>query len=205
MGNPNNPNGPVRSIPAELRRLAADHPETMFIVDEAFADFVDGMDRLVRNRPDNVLVLCSLTKFYAIPGMRLGFAAGAPDLVSRLKQLMPPWSVNTFAQAVGEAALNDEPYAGRTREFIRKARDRLAARPGIDPRPERISGRSQFSAGQGGAQRDGCRKDRLPAPERRHGRQGLRQFRRARQPVLPRGRTDAKLKMHGCAKPWAGS
>lgn len=125
LGNPNNPTGLCLDS-GKIRKLAAEHPETLFIVDEAFADFVQGLDRLVRNRPDNVLVLCSLTKFYAIPGMRVGFAAGAPGLTSRLKQLMPPWSVNTFAQAIGEAALADESYARHTREFINKERERLS-------------------------------------------------------------------------------
>jgi len=126
IGNPNNPTGGCLDS-GTIRKLAGDHPDTLFLVDEAFADFVEGMDRLAGNRPDNVLVLCSLTKFYAIPGIRLGFAAGAPGRISALKRLMPAWSVNTLAQAVGEAALADKDYARRTREFVRTEQERLAS------------------------------------------------------------------------------
>ena len=73
LGQPNNPTGLPCDVPA-LRDLAGKHPATIFIVDEAFADFVEGLDRLAANRPANVVVLCSLTKFYAIPGLRLGCA-----------------------------------------------------------------------------------------------------------------------------------
>jgi adenosylcobyric acid synthase len=126
IGQPNNPTGLIVDAD-EIRNLARRHAETLFIVDEAFADFVEGMDRLISNRPDNVIVLCSLTKFFAIPGMRLGFAAGAAQHMAAIKRLMPPWSVNTFAQAIGEAALADVSYAGRTRDFVRREKEHLTA------------------------------------------------------------------------------
>lgn len=126
IGNPNNPTGTCAGS-REIRKLAEARPDALFIIDEAFADFVEGMDRLVFNRPDNVIVLCSLTKFYAIPGMRLGFAVGSEERISALKKLMPPWSVNTLAQAVGEAALADDDYARRTREFVGRERKRLSS------------------------------------------------------------------------------
>jgi adenosylcobyric acid synthase len=63
-----------------------------------------------------------LTKFFAIPGLRLGFAAGAPDIIGKIKKLMPPWSVNVFAQAVGEAALADDDYRRRTIGLVNEQR-----------------------------------------------------------------------------------
>ena len=127
LGQPNNPTGqPID--PNELRRLAGDHPAATFIVDEAFADFVAGIDSLVRDRPDNVVVLRSMTKFYAIPGLRLGYAVAEPSLAAALRQLLPPWSVNSLAQAVGEAALKDEDYARRTNEVVIKEREWLSER-----------------------------------------------------------------------------
>ena len=124
IGRPNNPTG--LSCGAEvLRRLATDNPEAFFIIDEAFADFVEGIDRLTRNRPSNVAVLCSFTKIFGIPGMRLGCMVADADVVGRVKKLIPPWSVNTFAQAVGEEALKDEEYKRRTREFVKVQRERL--------------------------------------------------------------------------------
>ncbi len=125
LGQPNNPTGALCDAD-HIRRLAGEHPSTLFVVDEAFADFVEGMDRLAQKRPPNVLVLCSLTKFYALPGLRLGLAVGDEAVVGRLRDALPPWSVNALAQAVGEEALRDEDYARRTREFVRRERERLA-------------------------------------------------------------------------------
>ena len=125
IGQPNNPTG-LFCDGEGLRRLASRNGSTMFIVDEAFADFVEGIDRLTVNRPSNVVVLCSFTKIFAIPGMRLGCMIAAPEIIRQVRKLMPPWSVNTFAQAVGEVALRDEEYLKRTREFVREQRERLS-------------------------------------------------------------------------------
>ena len=125
VGQPNNPTGTLVD-PVVLRTLASKNPSTIFVVDEAFAEFVEGMDRLTEDRPSNLIVLCSFTKTYAIPGMRLGCVIADPDIIRRMRKLMPPWSVNTFAQAVGEAALRDEEYLKRTREFVREQRERLS-------------------------------------------------------------------------------
>ncbi|MDI9570910.1 MAG: threonine-phosphate decarboxylase CobD [Pseudomonadota bacterium] len=121
IGQPNNPTG--LSFPAEaIRDAARRHPKTVFVVDEAFADFVPAMDRLLVNRPPNVIVLCSLTKFYAIPGLRLGFAAGAAAVIEKLRRFIPPWTVNALAQAAGETFLDDDDYRRRTLNLVGKER-----------------------------------------------------------------------------------
>lgn len=125
LGQPNNPTG--RSFdPARLRAVAERYPDSWFIVDEAFADFVNGIDRLTRQRPPNVIVLLSATKNWAIPGLRLGFAAAARDVADSLRAALPPWSVNSLAQAVGAAALRDEAYLQRTRLLVAEWRNELA-------------------------------------------------------------------------------
>ncbi len=124
IGRPNNPTGLLCGAEM-LRGLAARHPEVFFIIDEAFADFVEGIDRLYRNRPSNMAVLCSFTKIFAIPGMRLGCMIADKGRVGEIKKLIPPWSVNVFAQAVGEAALKDEEYERRTRAFVKVQRELL--------------------------------------------------------------------------------
>lgn len=126
LGSPNNPTGIV--VPAaDVRALAGRNPETAFVIDEAFADFTDGESLLDGIRPANLVVLRSLTKFYAIPGLRLGAIVAEERTIDRLRALIPPWSVNTLAQAVGAAALRDEGYADRTRRFVRKRREELSA------------------------------------------------------------------------------
>ncbi|MEN6465944.1 MAG: cobyric acid synthase [Syntrophaceae bacterium] len=132
IGQPNNPTG-LSTGTEDLRALARRNPSALFIVDEAFADFVDGIDRLVRDRPANVIVLGSLTKFYAVPGLRLGFAAADAGLAAKMRGLMPPWTVNSLAQAAGEAALLDERYGGESRAYVKGARTALAAGLGKIP------------------------------------------------------------------------
>jgi L-threonine-O-3-phosphate decarboxylase len=124
IGQPNNPTGSLCDADA-LRALALQHPSVTFVMDEAFADFVEGMDSLTKRRPVNVLVMLSLTKFFAMPGLRLGCAIGEPAIIRRMKELLPPWSVNTLAQAVGVEALNDKSYAEHTRQYVRKQRETL--------------------------------------------------------------------------------
>ncbi|MBU4120150.1 MAG: cobyric acid synthase [Proteobacteria bacterium] len=124
LGRPNNPTGSF--FPADaLRQLACSRPETAFVVDEAFADFVAEESLLARERPSNLIVLRSLTKFYAIPGLRLGGIVADREIIRRLRAIAPPWSVNTLAQAVGAAALRDVEYAEETRRFVRERRAEL--------------------------------------------------------------------------------
>ncbi len=121
IGRPNNPTGLI-SVAAALRETASRHPESVFVIDEAFADFVDGLDRFLVRRPPNVVVLCSLTKFYAIPGLRLGFAVGPAALIDRIRRFVPPWSVNSLAQAAGEVMLGDDDYRRRTIALVTEQR-----------------------------------------------------------------------------------
>ena len=125
IGRPNNPTGHVCDADA-LRALAARNPETVFVVDEAFGDFVENFDSLTRQRPANVIVLLSLTKAFAIPGLRLGCAVADAGIARRVRELLPPWSVNALAQAVGVEALGDADYLSRTRTYVAEQRVELA-------------------------------------------------------------------------------
>jgi len=123
---PNNPTG--LTFDAEsLRQLAARRPSTLFVVDEAFGDFVEDMKSLVNDRPDNVVVLISLTKIFAIPGLRLGVGIANKEVVKAVKSVQPSWSVNSLAQAVGEAALQDNEYVERSRAYVSVQRPVLKA------------------------------------------------------------------------------
>lgn len=126
LGSPGNPTG--RVVPArDIEALAARHPRSLFLVDEAFADFVPGFASLAgAGRPGNVAVLLSLTKSFAIPGLRLGLLAASPELAGRVRGGLPCWSVNSLAQAVGGRALADAEFLERTRSALPALRDRLA-------------------------------------------------------------------------------
>jgi len=130
--NPNNPTGTLLSGPA-LQHLATALPDRLVVVDEAYRQFVDdppattGLLSL-----GNVVLVRSLTKDYAMPGLRLGYALAPEPLRRALDAVRPPWSVNAVAQAAGLAALRDETHLRRARQEVRRARAYLSeALPGL--------------------------------------------------------------------------
>ncbi|QOX80506.1 cobyric acid synthase [Trichlorobacter lovleyi] len=124
LGQPNNPTG--RTFDAEaLRAIALQHPATLFVVDESFIGFTDASQSLQQNRPENILILTSLTKLYAIPGLRLGYLTGAAGHIRQLKNYLPNWTVNSLAQAVGVRAVQDAEYLQHSRSFVTKQRESL--------------------------------------------------------------------------------
>ncbi len=125
LGQPNNPTGQLLDRD-ELVALVRAHPETWFVVDEAFVDFCGEAHSLLPALPENALVLRSLTKFYAVPGLRLGLGVAAKPLAVRLREQVPPWSVNTLAQAVGVRAFAESAYAEATRAQVPALRETLA-------------------------------------------------------------------------------
>ena len=138
LGQPNNPTGCTFDAHA-LRILAPQHPRTMFIIDESFIDFTDGSQSLRVDRPDNVIIVQSLTKAYAIPGLRLGYAMASAEIVTQVRRQLPNWSVNTLAQLVGTQAVQDKDYQQRSRVFIDQQREQLSQElsklPGITVYP----------------------------------------------------------------------
>ena len=114
IASPANPTGLVADA-AAIVDMAGRHPQSLFVVDEAFADFVPDFQSLAGTRPHNVAVLLSLTKSFAIPGLRLGLLAASPDLADWVRRTLPPWSVGSLAQAVGARALADADYLAATR------------------------------------------------------------------------------------------
>ncbi|MBN1602272.1 MAG: cobyric acid synthase [Chitinispirillaceae bacterium] len=127
FGQPNNPTGRMVNRDA-IVNVAKAAPFSMFIIDESFADFVDGYSSLSLDALPNVIVLKSLTKFYAIPGLRLGFVHAAVPVANALRASLPLWSVNVFAQAVGIESLKDIAYAEAARHLIKRNRIRQVRR-----------------------------------------------------------------------------
>ncbi len=124
IATPNNPTG--KNVDhTELLALIKDFPESYFLIDEAFLDFIEGSQSLGATAP-NILTLNSMTKFYGVPGLRIGYGILSPSLVLRVKETMPPWTVNSLAQAVGTAALNDTAYQVKTRQTCSELRLEMA-------------------------------------------------------------------------------
>lgn len=127
--NPHNPTGHLFT-PEQIMEQARRSRATL-LVDEAFIDLTEAGEggSVIRFTPaiTNLVVVRSLTKFYALPGLRVGYAAAPPALVARLDATRDPWSVSGVAQAAALAALADEEYAGRTRSWLQAERGFLAA------------------------------------------------------------------------------
>ncbi|WP_426449187.1 cobyric acid synthase [Paenibacillus sp. S-38] len=128
LGSPNNPTG--RLLPQAVREKLA-LGALAAVVDEAFLDFLPEEEELslaaAAAGSPYLIVLRSMTKFYAIPGLRLGYAVAHPDRIRAMKELQVPWSVNAFAQWIGAAVLEDRSYARRTLEWLPGARAELLA------------------------------------------------------------------------------
>jgi threonine-phosphate decarboxylase len=121
---PNNPTGTVLEIDV-IANWVYSYPHTLFIVDESYSSFVRSPRSAVDAKQDNMLVLRSMTKDYALAGLRLGYAVGAEESIAALARVRPPWSVNALAQAAGLAALRDQEHLQRSLELLDAAKSEL--------------------------------------------------------------------------------
>jgi histidinol-phosphate/aromatic aminotransferase/cobyric acid decarboxylase-like protein len=104
------------------RPFAQSHPSVVVVADEAYQPLVDDLAPLSPSA--NLVVLRSLTKIFALPGLRLGYLCAAPEIARAVQAALPPWNVSAAAIAGGLAAL-EVPLAP-VREAVRGLRHRLA-------------------------------------------------------------------------------
>lgn len=123
---PNNPDGGC--VPAaHLRELCEAYRTRLFIIDQAFLSLSTRHADAALDFPDNVLLVRSLTKEHALPGLRVGYALGSAELVERLNARRPSWMVSGLAEAaIIEACAHDE-YVAQVRSFLLEARGTLSA------------------------------------------------------------------------------
>jgi threonine-phosphate decarboxylase len=127
---------------AEIEKIArvALLKRRFLVIDEAFIDFVEreSVKQLVRENP-YLIVLRSLTKYYALPGLRLGYLLAHSQRVAQLTAYLEPWSVNSPAQKVALACLADRSFGLKTERWLRQERDFLSqgliALQGFQPYP----------------------------------------------------------------------
>lgn len=133
LANPNNPTGRLVD-PSGLEHVLdeAERLGVRVMLDEAFLDFCPGERRLTRisraARSEGLFVLRSMTKFYSLPGLRLGYGVASPGIVRAMDRLRPPWAVNGPALAAGMAALEEESFRLETRGWLAGARERFRRR-----------------------------------------------------------------------------
>lgn len=140
--NPNNPTGGALSREAVKRLLRrVQDAGAVLIVDEAFADFAPEVS--VADLEDkNLFVARSFTKFFAIPGLRLG-ALVCADL-EEARSLQPSWSVNAVAAAAGIAAVGEVDFAVATNAEVGRLRAGLVGALGSVPGVEVFPGAANF-------------------------------------------------------------
>lgn len=128
LGNPNNPDGQILSKKTfEMVMTAVEQREGWLVIDESFIDFLD--DTLsFRNQlaeHPRLVILLSLTKFYSVPGLRIGAAGSSPELAVQLSGQLCPWNVNGPAQLYMTEALKDLIYIRQSRDYVRRERRRM--------------------------------------------------------------------------------
>ena len=134
--NPNNPTGKLRSR-EEIKALAERCKKhgTLLFVDEAFIELSDPAQSVADLAASNsyVFVMRSLTKDFAMPGIRMGFGIASPEMADILNTARLSWNLGTVANATGTALLNieggmDNPYLKKARTVIREEGEKLKAK-----------------------------------------------------------------------------
>jgi len=135
LSRPVNPTGFLPDLDPYLRQTT-----NPVIVDESFLEFTgaSSVTGLLSVRP-NLFVLRSLTKYYALPGLRIGALIGSADSIAALRAQREPWQVNTFAEVAALAALSDRIHYAPSADFVSRERAWLAGEleklPGVQPHP----------------------------------------------------------------------
>jgi len=135
--NPNNPTGNLiledyRAIErlSNKSNSCAQGTGKLLVVDEAFMDFLPNEKnhtliwRAIENR--NMIVLRTFTKFFCLPGLRIGYLIAHKEIINKLNRHRPPWNTNTFAQIAAELILNDKEYIKNTYRAIKEEREFLS-------------------------------------------------------------------------------
>ncbi|MGH9534077.1 MAG: aminotransferase class I/II-fold pyridoxal phosphate-dependent enzyme [Terriglobales bacterium] len=128
LANPNNPTGSWQES-ERLRALAAAHPETLFFVDEAYADFSPEPAGLLATaaRQPNLLVARTFSKAHGLAAARLGLLVAPPALTPWLRRAHAPYNVNALALVCAQAALADGDWLAQYRREALASREQLQA------------------------------------------------------------------------------
>ncbi len=127
---PNNPTGvmPRREVLQTIIRHSAE-VGCDIVLDEAFIDFVDESLSFITEIKENphVIIVRSMTKMYAIPGIRLGYIVAEPTVIGEIKALAPHWNVNGIAAQIGALCLSEEAYRQQAIRHSNAQREELKA------------------------------------------------------------------------------
>lgn len=146
LGNPNNPDGNLLDYATFTTIMdAAVYNGSYVVIDESFIDFVEGdvSFRDFCSKYPNLIVVMSLTKFYAVPGLRIGCLFAAEGMASLIRRSLIPWNVNGPVQLYMTYAARDREYIEKTRKFCREERrafvNQLSAFPWLTVYPGTVN------------------------------------------------------------------
>ncbi len=129
-----NPNNPTSSCITnkEMRRIldVCKQHDIFVMVDETYVEFADYMETItsvpLTNYYNNIIILRGTSKFFAAPGLRLGYAiTGNRDLIKAINTRKNPWTINSLAVIAGEIMFRDADYIAQTKELIAGERNRI--------------------------------------------------------------------------------
>ena len=120
--NPNNPTGVIteKSLLAKILDKAKKN-NVIVLIDESFLDFIKENLSMISyiNEFENLIIIKSLTKFFALPGIRIGYGiCGNIKLIEKIEGMSPAWNVNIFAEVATKVGLKDENYIQKSIKFI---------------------------------------------------------------------------------------
>ncbi|MDD5169959.1 MAG: histidinol-phosphate transaminase [Syntrophales bacterium] len=123
--NPNNPTGQYLD-PITVNKILDSFPDTLVVLDEAYIAFTPtAWDSRKLLKRTNLFVIRSMTKDFALAGLRLGYGMASPEIILNLKKVRPPWNVSSVGQAAGIAALSSDSYLLKCTRRILESRDYL--------------------------------------------------------------------------------
>ncbi|MFD1929407.1 pyridoxal phosphate-dependent aminotransferase [Sporosarcina siberiensis] len=126
------PNNPTGMMPNEIDLLKiiqyGVEVSCEIVLDEAFIDFVDESLSFIPKLTEypHVIVVRSMTKMYAVPGIRLGYVAANKTVISEMKTLAPHWNVNGIAAHIGAICLQEDEYRQQAIEHSNREREKLS-------------------------------------------------------------------------------
>ena len=138
--NPNNPTGSILSK-KQLTKiiLSAKRKSCLVFIDESFIELVPQSNQSILNLIkiyDNLFVLRSLTKSFALAGIRIGYAGSSKEIINILQKIKIPWSVNALAQEAGIIAINNKQYLKKSKLIIKKEsnflKNKISDLPGFE-------------------------------------------------------------------------
>ncbi|MBQ8591360.1 MAG: threonine-phosphate decarboxylase [Lachnospiraceae bacterium] len=143
-----NPNNPTSSaiFTTDMEKIAkhCKQTNTLVMVDETYIEFAENYEEIasipLTKHYDNLVILRGISKFFAAPGLRLGYAiTGSKELISHVNEKKNPWTINSLAEVAGTLMFTDAEYIRATKELIATERkricDKLATIPGLKVYP----------------------------------------------------------------------